>query len=92
MRALAATLFLAATTVATIPSPSAEAQSWPQRNVRLVLPFGAGSSTDIMARLLAERFQGIGKKEIPHRLAPRDDHHHSRLLTGDMWDSNRGRG
>ncbi len=57
MRALAATLFLAAATVAAMPLPSAEAQSWPQRNVRLVLPFGAGSSTDIMARLLAERLQ-----------------------------------
>ena len=57
MRALAAILFLAAATIAAIPSPTAEAQSWPQRTVRLVLPFGAGSSTDIMARLLGERLQ-----------------------------------
>ncbi len=61
MRALATTLFLAAATVATLPSPSAEAQGdarpWPQRTVRLVLPFGAGSSTDIMARMLGERLQ-----------------------------------
>lgn len=33
----------------------AEAQQWPQRNVRLILPFGAGSATDIAARLLSER-------------------------------------
>ena len=61
MRALAAALFLATAAVVTLPSPSAEAQSdphsWPQRTVRMVLPFGAGSSTDIMARLLGERLQ-----------------------------------
>ena len=42
-------------------APAAEAQgearAWPQRNVRLILPFGAGSSTDIVARLLGERLQ-----------------------------------
>ena len=43
-----------------VPTPAAaqiETRPWPQRNVRLILPFGAGSSTDIMARLLAERLQ-----------------------------------
>jgi tripartite-type tricarboxylate transporter receptor subunit TctC len=37
------------------PTESAQAQAWPQRNVRLVLPFGAGSATDAAARLLGER-------------------------------------
>jgi tripartite-type tricarboxylate transporter receptor subunit TctC len=32
-----------------------QAQDWPQRNVRLILPFGAGSATDSAARLLGER-------------------------------------
>jgi tripartite-type tricarboxylate transporter receptor subunit TctC len=32
----------------------AQAQAWPQRNVRLILPFGAGSATDAAARLLGE--------------------------------------
>jgi tripartite-type tricarboxylate transporter receptor subunit TctC len=32
-----------------------QAQTWPQRNVRLILPFGAGSATDSAARLLGER-------------------------------------
>jgi tripartite-type tricarboxylate transporter receptor subunit TctC len=30
-------------------------QAWPQRAVKLILPFGAGSGTDISARLLQER-------------------------------------
>jgi hypothetical protein len=34
--------------------PSA-AQGWPQRNVRFIVPLGAGSGADIGARLLAER-------------------------------------
>lgn len=33
------------------------ARSWPQRNVRFILPFGAGSSTDIIARILGEQLQ-----------------------------------
>ena len=31
------------------------AQSWPQRTVRIILPLGAGSGTDIGARLLADK-------------------------------------
>ena len=34
-----------------LPSTRAKAQNWPERNVRLILPFGAGSATDIAARL-----------------------------------------
>jgi tripartite-type tricarboxylate transporter receptor subunit TctC len=33
----------------------AEAQSWPQRTVKLIVPFTAGSAADTTARLLAER-------------------------------------
>jgi tripartite-type tricarboxylate transporter receptor subunit TctC len=35
----------------------AQAQSWPQRTVRFIVPLGAGSATDISARLVAERLQ-----------------------------------
>src|SRR5215207_9921120 len=33
----------------------ASAQQWPQRTVRLILPLGPGSATDVTARLYAER-------------------------------------
>src|SRR5260370_33045819 len=33
----------------------ASAQSWPQTAVRLILPLGPGSATDVTARLYAER-------------------------------------
>ena len=34
---------------------SAQAQSWPQRNVTWILPLGAGSGVDTTSRLLADR-------------------------------------
>jgi tripartite-type tricarboxylate transporter receptor subunit TctC len=40
------------------PSASAQtssAQSWPQRPVRVILPFGAGSATDVAARMMSEK-------------------------------------
>jgi tripartite-type tricarboxylate transporter receptor subunit TctC len=33
------------------------AQDWPPKNVRIIAPFGAGSTPDIVARLLAESLQ-----------------------------------
>jgi tripartite-type tricarboxylate transporter receptor subunit TctC len=44
-------------TAAALLGPVAHAQSpaWPQRPVRLVVPYGPGSSPDVMARILAER-------------------------------------
>jgi tripartite-type tricarboxylate transporter receptor subunit TctC len=41
-----------------------QAQDWPQRNVRLILPFGAGSATDSAARLLGERLSARWGKAV----------------------------
>lgn len=38
-----------------VPCAQAQTPTWPQRPVRLMVPFGAGSATDLTARLFAER-------------------------------------
>ena len=38
-------------------APMAQAQSWPERPVTILVPFPAGGNTDTMARLLADRLQ-----------------------------------
>jgi tripartite-type tricarboxylate transporter receptor subunit TctC len=42
---------------ALIAAPTARAQSWPSRPVRLVVPYAAGGSSDVVGRLLAARLQ-----------------------------------
>ncbi len=54
LRALAALAFSAIIGLAGA-APSRAAEDWPTRPVRLILPLGAGSGTDIGARLLADR-------------------------------------
>lgn len=45
--------------IATWPAAAqpSQAQNWPQRPVKFVLPFGAGSATDVAARLMTDRLQ-----------------------------------
>lgn len=43
-------------------SPSAEAASWPERPVRVIVPSGAGGGIDIQARLLADSFRASTKQ------------------------------
>ena len=50
--ALGACLMLFA---AAMPGGQANAQSWPSRPIKVVVPFLAGSATDVTARLLSER-------------------------------------
>lgn len=57
-------VLLAALAVAFLPQPAAQAQTWPQRNVRLILPFGAGSATDAAARLIGDRVSSRWGKPV----------------------------
>ncbi len=61
MKLLTKTLALglgAATLIgATFSAALAQTQTWPQRTVRFLIPFGAGAGADIGARLVAERLQ-----------------------------------
>jgi tripartite-type tricarboxylate transporter receptor subunit TctC len=50
------TLLIVATTLAVnLHSPEAHAQTYPQRTVKFIVPFGPASGTDITARLIADR-------------------------------------
>jgi len=42
----------------------AVAQSWPSRSVTIIVPFGAGSITDAMARVLADKLGPIWKQSV----------------------------
>ena len=44
--------------------PTAQAQEWPNKPVRVVTAFGPGSASDILARMVAEDFQGHFKQSF----------------------------
>jgi tripartite-type tricarboxylate transporter receptor subunit TctC len=44
--------------------PSASAQTWPQRNVRFLVPLGPGSGVDITARVLADKLSAKWGKGV----------------------------
>jgi tripartite-type tricarboxylate transporter receptor subunit TctC len=51
--------------VATLAAPRAFAQSWPQRPVRLIVPFPPGGPADGIARIIGERLQeGWGRPVV----------------------------
>lgn len=51
---------ISAGALACIFSPSiAHAQSWPDKPVRLIIPFAAGGTTDILGRIFAQQMTTI---------------------------------
>ena len=80
---------MAAGVVSTAP---ASAQSWPTQRVTVVVPFGAGSVTDILARIFAEDMgkrwgQQVDRREPagPRRHRGRRQGHAGRLhADGDL--------
>jgi tripartite-type tricarboxylate transporter receptor subunit TctC len=64
-RMLFAFVLLAGLFAATLPSHAqSPAQPWPQRTVKFIVPFGAGSATDIDARLFADRLAARWGKSV----------------------------
>jgi tripartite-type tricarboxylate transporter receptor subunit TctC len=43
--------------LAVLAPVAAQAQAWPARPVRIVVPFSAGSALDLLARMVAPRMQ-----------------------------------
>ncbi|HUG77986.1 MAG TPA: tripartite tricarboxylate transporter substrate binding protein [Burkholderiales bacterium] len=50
--------------VAALLSAAAQAQSWPQKPVRFIVPFSPGGATDISARLLSDKLSQIWGQTI----------------------------
>jgi tripartite-type tricarboxylate transporter receptor subunit TctC len=45
-------------------APSAQAQGWPDRPVKIIVPFGAGGSGDTLARVVAEHLSATFKQQF----------------------------
>jgi len=47
------------------PAVSADAQSWPARPIKIIVPTGPGAATDVMARLMADAVtRGLGQPVV----------------------------
>ena len=70
-------LRLALFAIALLAAPiSAPAQTWPQRPVRFIIPFGPGAGADIGARLIQEKLSARwGKPVVIDNRPGRRQHH-----------------
>lgn len=73
MRLLQAFIRLGTALALSLFALPAIAQTWPQRAVKLVVPFGAGSATDVTARLFAERLSERWKQPVVVENRPGSD-------------------
>jgi tripartite-type tricarboxylate transporter receptor subunit TctC len=55
---------LTALPLLTAKSSFAQSQSWPTRPIRVVVPFPAGGSTDVAARLIAEQLSRVFHQQV----------------------------
>lgn len=58
-RTATAALVLSCTVLSCAQISVAEAQDWPNKPVRILVGFGAGGGTDVVARILADKLSGI---------------------------------
>jgi tripartite-type tricarboxylate transporter receptor subunit TctC len=63
VKTISKVLFLAMGAMASLSLP-AIAQEWPNRPVRVIVPFGAGGSGDILARLVSEQLSASLKQQF----------------------------
>jgi tripartite-type tricarboxylate transporter receptor subunit TctC len=56
---LASCIGVALSILVAAPAPAAEKDKYPNKPGRLILPFGAGASTDIIGRIFAQRFSEV---------------------------------
>lgn len=63
-RTVLATAVAAACAVGAFAAPGAHAQTWPDKPVKIVVPFSAGGTTDVVARMLGARLGEMWNQSV----------------------------
>ena len=48
----------------TLTAPAAQAQTWPSKPIKIVVPFPAGGTSDVLARLLGKELGEVYKQPV----------------------------